>query len=140
MSNGWKFSDLAKVTAGLAGVFLLMGVLGMHDKSPTVPTAPATVAPSSNAIDPAVIAAIRARSEQHQTFEGKDCTGNCSGHQAGYDWARDKLITDLEDCDVAGERYNSPSFAEGCRSYIEEGKYDLDTEGRDIPQDQDPPR
>jgi len=43
-----------------------------------------------------------------------------SGHEAGYEWAERKGITDSEDCDAAGEHSNSPSFAEGCNAYVEE--------------------
>ncbi len=48
-------------------------------------------------------------------FGGNECTEDCSGHQAGYDWAEEKGITDPEDCGG-----NSDSFIEGCESYAEE--------------------
>jgi hypothetical protein len=44
-----------------------------------------------------------------------DCTDDCSGHQAGYDWAELNGITDPNDCDG-----NSQSFIEGCQEYAEE--------------------
>lgn len=44
-----------------------------------------------------------------------ECTVDCSGHQAGYDWAETKDITDPDDC--VG---NSQSFIEGCQEYAEE--------------------
>ncbi|AZO59687.1 hypothetical protein EJ078_10900 [Mesorhizobium sp. M1A.F.Ca.IN.022.06.1.1] len=50
-----------------------------------------------------------------QTFEGYDCTADCSGHQAGYDWAERNGISDATDCDG-----NSQSFNEGCQAYVEE--------------------
>jgi hypothetical protein len=53
-----------------------------------------------------------------ETFAGYDCTGNCSGHQAGYDWAEEKGISDEGDCDEAGDHSNSPSFAEGCKAFV----------------------
>ncbi len=53
-----------------------------------------------------------------ETFAGYDCTGDCSGHQAGYDWAEEKGITDEDDCEAAGDRSNSPSFAEGCKAFV----------------------
>ena len=40
------------------------------------------------------------------------CTGDCSGHNAGYEWAEDKGITDPSDC--GGK---SRSFIEGCEAY-----------------------
>lgn len=43
------------------------------------------------------------------------CTADCSGHQAGYDWAKSKEIADPDECSG-----NSDSFAEGCRVAAEE--------------------
>lgn len=43
------------------------------------------------------------------------CTGDCSGHEAGYDWAKEKGITDPGDC--GGK---SRSFIEGCEAYANE--------------------
>lgn len=50
-----------------------------------------------------------------QTFKGYSCTVDCSGHQAGYDWAEENGITDESDCDG-----NSNSFNEGCQTWVEE--------------------
>lgn len=50
-----------------------------------------------------------------QTFKGYSCTADCSGHQAGYDWAEENGITDETDCDG-----NSNSFNEGCQAWVEE--------------------
>lgn len=44
-----------------------------------------------------------------------DCTEDCSGHDAGFEWARDNGITDASDCGG-----NSNSFIEGCETYAEE--------------------
>jgi hypothetical protein len=54
-----------------------------------------------------------------RTFAGYDCTGDCSGHKAGYRWAEEHDITDGDECDTAGEHSNSPSFAEGCHAYVD---------------------
>jgi hypothetical protein len=43
------------------------------------------------------------------------CTQDCSGHDAGYEWAQENEITDPNDCDG-----NNNSFIEGCRAYGEE--------------------
>lgn len=43
------------------------------------------------------------------------CSYDCSGHDAGYEWAERNGIETLNDC--AG---NSNSFIEGCESYVEE--------------------
>lgn len=49
------------------------------------------------------------------TFRGYPCTSDCSGHEAGYEWAEDNGISDADDCDG-----NSQSFIEGCISWVEE--------------------
>lgn len=43
------------------------------------------------------------------------CTVNCSGHEAGYQWAEEHGITDPSECSG-----NSTSFIEGCEAYAEE--------------------
>ena len=53
------------------------------------------------------------------TFDGDPCSGDCSGHEAGYRWAEEHSIDDEDDCDTAGETSNSPSFAQGCKAYVE---------------------
>ncbi len=50
------------------------------------------------------------------TFDGNQCLGDCSGHQAGYDWAEENDIDDEDSCDTP-----SQSFNEGCQSYVEGG-------------------
>lgn len=54
-------------------------------------------------------------SSEAETFNGYDCTSDCSGHEAGYNWAERKGITDPGNCGG-----NSRSFIEGCQSYAEE--------------------
>lgn len=49
------------------------------------------------------------------TFDGYQCTDDCSGHQAGYDWAEQNDIDDEDACNTP-----SQSFNEGCQSYIDE--------------------
>jgi hypothetical protein len=49
------------------------------------------------------------------TFGGNPCLTDCSGHQAGYDWAEQNDIDDEYDCNTP-----SNSFNEGCQSYVEE--------------------
>ena len=46
---------------------------------------------------------------------GGACAGNCSGHDAGYEWAERNSIETPDDCTG-----NSNSFIEGCESYVEE--------------------
>lgn len=50
-----------------------------------------------------------------KTFKGYECTDDCSGHEAGYNWAEENGIYDENDCGG-----NSNSFIEGCISYVEE--------------------
>jgi hypothetical protein len=49
------------------------------------------------------------------TYQGDGCTEDCSGHDAGYEWAEDNGIDDPDNCGG-----NSWSFEEGCRAYAEE--------------------
>lgn len=49
------------------------------------------------------------------TFMGYSCTDNCSGHEAGYNWAEENEIDDPDKCGG-----NSSSFIEGCQAYAEE--------------------
>ena len=51
----------------------------------------------------------------YDTFNGYGCTEDCSGHEAGYEWAEENDIDDEYDCDG-----NSDSFNEGCTAYVEE--------------------
>lgn len=48
-------------------------------------------------------------------FNGYPCTEDCSGHEAGYEWAEENGIESVDDCGG-----NSDSFIEGCMSYVEE--------------------
>ena len=49
------------------------------------------------------------------TFNGYECTDDCSGHEAGYEWAEENGIESTDDCGG-----NSDSFIEGCESFVEE--------------------
>jgi hypothetical protein len=42
------------------------------------------------------------------------CTNDCSGHDAGFEWAKENDILDPSDCGG-----NSRSFEEGCETYAE---------------------
>ena len=50
-----------------------------------------------------------------ETFGGNECTDDCSGHQAGYDWAEQNEVDDEDACDTP-----SQSFNEGCQSYVDD--------------------
>jgi hypothetical protein len=49
------------------------------------------------------------------SFMGYECTDDCSGHQAGYNWALESGVYSKDDCTG-----NSQSFIEGCYAYVEE--------------------
>lgn len=51
--------------------------------------------------------------EQTSGFKGFSCRDDCSGHEAGYDWAESNDITHEDQCDG-----NSDSFNEGCTAYV----------------------
>jgi hypothetical protein len=48
-------------------------------------------------------------------FKGFTCTVDCSGHEAGYEWARVNGVTSVDECTG-----NSASFIEGCTAYAVE--------------------
>lgn len=50
-------------------------------------------------------------------FNGYPCTVDCSGHEAGFDWAEEKGITQDDVDNYSG---NSDSFREGMQSYVDE--------------------
>lgn len=43
------------------------------------------------------------------------CTDDCSGHEAGFEWAKDNRITRRSNCYMG----DSPSFDEGCEAYVQ---------------------
>lgn len=53
-----------------------------------------------------------------EIFHGYECTEDCSGHEAGYQWAADNGVTDADSCGG-----NSQSFIEGCQAYAEENGF-----------------
>ncbi len=48
-------------------------------------------------------------------IEFDNCTSDCSGHEAGFQWAQDNDVTDTSEC--SGD---SNSFIEGCESFAQE--------------------
>ena len=56
-----------------------------------------------------------------RSFGGYECTVDCSGHKAGYEWAEAKDISDEESCEAILRRSpNRNSFYEGCLAYVED--------------------
>lgn len=60
---------------------------------------------------------ITGSSNPQTEFHGYECTADCSGHQAGYDWAEKNSISDVDEC--VGR---SQSFVEGCKAYVNENE------------------
>jgi hypothetical protein len=87
--------------------------------TPAVPTqsASSSTAPVPTAVWPLQPEPVRHSAPLYspRTFHGSTCTSDCSGHEAGYEWAEEHGIDDPDDCDG-----NSASFVGGCRSYAEE--------------------
>lgn len=66
------------------------------------------------------------------TSDNWECTDDCSGHEAGYEWASDQGISSPDDC--GGK---SDSFIEGCESYANEQMMEADEEYYDYNEDGD---
>lgn len=58
---------------------------------------------------------IETQVDESITKDNWNCTGDCSGHEAGYEWASEKGITDPSECGGKSE-----SFIEGCEAYANE--------------------
>ena len=65
------------------------------------------------------------------TFDGYQCKGDCSGHQAGYDWAEQNDIDDESSCSTP-----SASFNQGCESYVEENTASVSDNEEDEDEDE----
>lgn len=72
-------------------------------------------------VGPAPVAPVATHSRM---FSGYRCTSDCSGHEAGWQWAENQGIEDPGDC---GGR--SQSFIEGCIAYAEERQAEMVEEG-----------
>jgi hypothetical protein len=60
------------------------------------------------------------------------CTSDCSGHDAGFDWARNEGIADASDC--SGD---SQSFREGCEAFANAREQAADDELQSDEQSED---
>jgi hypothetical protein len=68
-------------------------------------------------------------------FGGHECTDDCSGHKAGYEWAEANDIEDEQKCEAILRRSpNRTSFYEGCLVYVEDPARgaDEDDDGEEI--------
>ena len=103
----------------LIGILIAAGLVYLLTRSkPAVQTAPTVVSPSDSTSHTTGSTETSTTTPNPRTFAGDPCTSDCSGHEAGYNWAEEKGIDDESDCDTAGDTSNSPSFAEGCRDFV----------------------
>lgn len=68
--------------------------------------------------------------EEPITSKNWVCMDDCSGHEAGYEWASEHGIYDPDDCGG-----NSESFIEGCQAWANEQIEAQEYEGRDFWED-----
>jgi hypothetical protein len=62
------------------------------------------------------LAVGEAAQAEDRTYGGFECTDDCSGHAAGYEWAKEHDIEDEANCPEG----NSQSFHEGCIAFTED--------------------
>src|SRR5262245_16753487 len=65
-----------------------------------------------------------------RTFGGYDCTDDCVGHAAGYRWAEERGIENIDEC----PENRSEAFYEGCLAYVDDPERgaDFDDDGKVI--------
>jgi hypothetical protein len=96
---------------GTAAIFALALFFDSSDaKKTVVREAPVQDLPSG-----AVTNSVSVISGERRSFGGYGCTVDCSGHEAGYEWAESNGVDDSAEC-----RGNSESFIEGCLAYVAE--------------------
>ena len=60
-------------------------------------------------------------SMEAREFGGYECTVDCSGHKAGYEWAEARGITRESQCEAFFRRNpRRQSFYEGCLVYVDD--------------------
>lgn len=90
----------------LAGILSACGASSSEDRA-----AKADAAAEKAEADEAAMLSGQTYKDSNETT---DCTTDCSGHEAGWKWAKDHDIEDESDCTG-----NSDSFVEGCRAYVQ---------------------
>ena len=82
-----------------------------------------------------VFIVLSAVSADAREFGGYECTIDCSGHKAGYEWAEAEGVTDQSQCLII-LRLNprKTSFYEGCLVYVDDPDRgaDEDDDGEEI--------
>src|SRR5664280_1154297 len=83
----------------------------------------------------AIICMFNVSESVARTFGDNECTNDCSGHKAGYEWAEAQGITDVSTCEsILSRSPNSTSFSEGCKTFTEDPSRgaDEDDDGEEI--------
>ena len=108
-SNSMSDNMLYGIIFGIVGIFAVPALILVfnNDSGSTGATSPST---------PTYIAPAKPRPSP-QTYNGYTCSDDCSGHEAGYEWASENGITQDEVDNYDG---NSDSFREGMQSYVDE--------------------
>lgn len=60
------------------------------------------------------------------------CTEDCSGHEAGFQWAAEQDVTDPSECGG-----NSESFIEGCEGFAEQRALQAEEEAEEEAEEAD---
>ena len=125
----WKeVARLSKKVIWAIIIAVALVLLLTHSKTDVGSTPPVASTPSNPDSASSESEDTSATERTSSTFAGWPCTSDCSGHEAGYNWAEEHGIDDESDCDTAGDKSNSPSFAEGCRDYVQENGATDDTD------------
>ncbi len=103
---GWiselPFSDAAKGT--IAIVTVLAAILLLVPPAPPRPTYQQASSVARDQADHLAYADVAGRTE---------CTEDCSGHEVGFEWAKENGVEQSWDCPTSGSR----SYREGCEAY-----------------------
>ena len=99
-------------TIVVIGIIIFFGWLFISSSSSDSPTDESTNSYESSTYDDYADEEVH---EEPEEFHGYECSDDCSGHDAGYEWADENGV-----CDEYFDGGNSESFAEGVRIYAEE--------------------
>ena len=111
------------------GIVIFLAMLGLAACSPSEHKAPAAKPVLGQQVSSGHTPRPVADVPGDDLFHGYRCDYDCSRHQAGYDWARQRKIVDPKDC-----RGPSQGFIEGCKAYTgQDGPFGQ----REIFQDED---
>lgn len=95
---------LGRGQSKIASQAIMEACRNKYPEPPNVPTAPGATSGLFDDLIPA-----------GRSFHGYQCTDDCSGHLAGYEWAERMRLEDAAYCGG-----NSRSFIEGCWAWVNE--------------------